>query len=80
RPRPMLQPPKAGRIRARGTWVKEAQRLLVAAGHDLSSVGGIDGLYGPGMERAVRAFQKSRGLEVDGVVGPRTWAELLRHG
>lgn len=32
---------------------------------------------GPILEAAVKAFQKERGLFVDGVVGAYTWAELL---
>ena len=31
-------------------------------------------------EEAVRAFQERVGLPADGIVGPRTWAELLRSG
>ena len=34
--------------------------------------GAIDGEPGPATERAVRAFQRRRGLVVDGVAGPRT--------
>lgn len=37
-----------------------------------------DGGFGVKTEAAVRAYQKSRGLEVDGVVGAKTWAQLLK--
>jgi peptidoglycan hydrolase-like protein with peptidoglycan-binding domain len=33
-----------------------------------------DGIYGPGTEAAVRAFQRSRNEVPDGIVGPKTWA------
>ena len=36
-----------------------------------------DGIFGKGTEKAVRAFQKKRGLTVDGIVGPRTWVAAL---
>ncbi len=36
-----------------------------------------DGYFGPATEEAVRAFQASAGLEVDGLVGPDTFAALL---
>jgi peptidoglycan hydrolase-like protein with peptidoglycan-binding domain len=37
---------------------------------------GIDGNFGPGTEKAVRAFQQAKGLGVDGKVGPNTMAAL----
>ena len=38
--------------------------------------GPVDGLYGPLTEAAVRRFQSSAGLQVDGIVGPRTLKAL----
>lgn len=52
--------------------VRTVQSRLVEHGHDT----GIDGLFGPKTERTVRAFQEAQGLEVDGLVGPATWAAL----
>ena len=36
----------------------------------------IDGYFGPRTEVAVREFQRTAGLAVDGLVGPRTWPAL----
>ncbi|WP_031478145.1 peptidoglycan-binding protein [Streptomyces bicolor] len=58
-----------------GPAVAEAQCLLRRAG---VSPGGIDGIFGPLTERAVRKLQKRSGLVVDGVVGPHTWKDLRR--
>lgn len=36
-----------------------------------------DGVFGPATEAAVEGYQDMRGLVVDGVVGPITWANML---
>lgn len=36
-----------------------------------------DGEFGKGTDKALRAYQKSHGLEVDGECGPKTWTSLL---
>jgi hypothetical protein len=38
---------------------------------------GVDGDFGPETERIVRAFQRRRDLDDDGIVGPRTWRALF---
>lgn len=62
--------------------VYKAQGLLAAAGYDMGTTGGrgngIDGAFGPTMDKAVRSFQKSSKLSVDGIVGPNTWKALER--
>jgi peptidoglycan hydrolase-like protein with peptidoglycan-binding domain len=42
--------------------------------------GGVDGNFGPMTQRAVIAFQRSKGLNANGVVGPETWAALAKPG
>jgi peptidoglycan hydrolase-like protein with peptidoglycan-binding domain len=58
---------------ATGPAVIQLQTALKAAGFD---PGPLDGVFGPRTEAAVIAFQKSKNLLVDGVVGPQTWAAL----
>ncbi|MBC8436664.1 MAG: peptidoglycan-binding protein [Candidatus Omnitrophica bacterium] len=41
--------------------------------------GKIDGIMGPKTRRAIKAFQKSRGLKTDGVIGPRTQNALSEY-
>jgi GH25 family lysozyme M1 (1,4-beta-N-acetylmuramidase) len=57
-----------------GEAVRKLQQLLNAAGASLEE----DGSFGPATDAAVRAYQKTHGLEVDGEVGPITWAALLK--
>ncbi len=56
-----------------GPDVTALQQKLKDLGFDPN---GVDGTFGPGTERAVRAFQQSKGLGVDGKVGPNTLAAL----
>lgn len=56
----------------RGDDVKALQVLLIAAGADIVA----DGSYGPATEAAVRAFQTTSGLDVDGIAGPATRTAL----
>lgn len=56
----------------KGNQVKEAQRLLNMHGALLEE----DGNFGSGTEAAVKDFQREQGLDVDGVIGPKTWAAL----
>ncbi|MDD5747542.1 MAG: peptidoglycan-binding protein [Actinomycetota bacterium] len=39
-----------------------------------------DSFFGSETERAIREFQESRGLRVDGIVGPDTWHSLVEAG
>ncbi len=57
-----------------GSDVRRLQRLLVMI--KILDYLGIDGIFGPKTEQAVRSFQQSKGLVVDGIVGVKTWAAL----
>ncbi|MEO0825951.1 MAG: peptidoglycan-binding protein [Cyanobacteria bacterium J06635_15] len=51
-----------------GLDVKTVQQALVKAGVNVI----VDGVFGAGTQQAVKQFQLSAGLNVDGVVGPKT--------
>jgi peptidoglycan hydrolase-like protein with peptidoglycan-binding domain len=55
-----------------GDCVRALQQALNAQGASLQ----VDGQFGPATYYAVRAFQASVGLTVDGIAGPRTMAAL----
>lgn len=52
---------------SKGEWVKKMQKVLGAT---------PDGDFGPGTERAVKAWQEKNGLKADGIVGPKTLAAM----
>jgi len=56
-----------------GPEVENLQKALKAQGFD---PGLIDGVFGPGTEAAVIAFQKSEGLTADGIAGSKTQQAL----
>jgi peptidoglycan hydrolase-like protein with peptidoglycan-binding domain len=56
-----------------GDPVKKLQDRLRELGHD---PGGTDGAFGPKTLAAVKSFQAAKGLEADGIVGPKTWGAL----
>ncbi|MFA4991010.1 MAG: peptidoglycan-binding domain-containing protein [Candidatus Omnitrophota bacterium] len=55
---------------------KDIQTALKNAGFD---PGPIDGKMGQKTRQAIKDFQAAKGLVADGVVGPKTWAELGKH-
>ena len=59
---------------ARGNITKLLQEKLVKLGYNTN---GVDGIFGSGTYSAVREFQKTRGISIDGVVGQNTWRKLL---
>lgn len=66
--------PETLRKGSKGALVKKLQRALWKLGYNLPS--GVDGIFGNETLAAVKGFQKAKKLEVDGIVGPKTWAAL----
>lgn len=56
-----------------GYRVTTLQYLLRHRGNSIDA----DGQFGPATAAAVKAFQSSKGLVADGVVGPKTWPALV---
>lgn len=59
---------------AKGNITKLIQERLNSVGFNLST----DGIFGKGTEKAIKVFQKNRGLSQDGIVGKNTWSWLLK--
>jgi peptidoglycan hydrolase-like protein with peptidoglycan-binding domain len=69
-----LAPTAHGRVSSDAAALQVALKALHLYG------GAIDGVAGPATRRAVRRFQRRRGLRADGVAGPRTRRALGRRG
>lgn len=65
------------RMGDRGEEVRLLQHMLILRGVPVG--GGTDGVFGPGTNHAVVAFQGQRRLTQDGIVGPRTWNALIQN-
>ncbi len=63
---------KAGAL---GNTVKQLQQSLIDAG--IKVRGGADGIFGPATADALKAFQRSQGLEATGIVNSATAAALV---
>ena len=57
-----------------GPDVKLAQAALLCWGYVII----VTGIFGKEMDEKIRNFQKAKGLEPTGEIGPDTWKELLR--
>lgn len=64
-------PASSGGVLRAGSKGEDVQRVQKALGIV------ADGDFGPGTERAVKAWQQANGLAPDGVVGPKTLAKLI---
>lgn len=58
---------------SRGTQVKVLQWLLSLNGYN---VGTVDGIFGNNTLKALKAYQKAKGLAVDGIAGKDTWKTI----
>jgi peptidoglycan hydrolase-like protein with peptidoglycan-binding domain len=61
-------------IGSRGPDVRRLQIIFVMT--KLLDVSGIDGIFGPKTQDAVKSFQQGSNLPADGIVGPTTWQAL----
>jgi N-acetylmuramoyl-L-alanine amidase CwlA len=66
------KPVYPGQLLKEGTTDKANTKLVQAAVKIAA-----DGIFCAHTTEAVKAFQKSKGLQPDGIVGPKTWGELF---
>lgn len=70
---PYAAPQKNLRLGSRGNDVRWLQYELTQAGYQIV----VDGVFGSKTDKCVRDFQLQNGLQVDGIVGPKTRAALI---
>lgn len=73
RDKPLRQTLRLANPRMKGEDVKKLQWALSKQGYDC---GPVDGDFGTKTDLSLRAFQKAKGLDIDGVCGVNTWNEL----
>jgi peptidoglycan hydrolase-like protein with peptidoglycan-binding domain len=56
-----------------GSVVTALQKGLQKYSTPATDPGAVDGNFGPKTEAAVKAYQRDRGVQVDGIVGDQTW-------
>ena len=61
------------RVGDQGTEIAEIQDKLVVLGYDVIA----DGAFGPATAEAIKDFQKSCGIQANGLIGPATYSALL---
>ncbi len=65
------------KLGTRGEEVRYLQNMLLSMGYDIGHAG-ADGIFGRDTESAVRLFQKSNALSVDGKIGPKTVDKICK--
>lgn len=72
------KPPKETRrtLRYRGRAFRRMTGLDVVLVQRVVGAIPMDGIFGPMTSYAVKKWQKTRGITVDGVIGPQSWAEI----
>lgn len=61
---------------SKGDNVRKVQARLIELGYSCGKYG-ADGIFGNDTLNAVKSYQKSNGLAVDGIVGKNTWGKLF---
>jgi g-D-glutamyl-meso-diaminopimelate peptidase len=61
------------KIGSRGEYVLAWQKFLNQNGY---YCGAEDGIFGKNTACAVKDYQRSRGLDPDGIIGVQTWASI----
>lgn len=60
---------------ANGNLTRLIQAALICKGYDVK---GFDGKFGDGLDKAVKQFQRDKGLKIDGLVGQGTFETLFK--